>query len=63
MEPLVGNSYGNHIPDPAIDNDVSFTFHLTVRHIYNNMLFYRSAWYQINRASGKVPEASATQQP
>ncbi|OQE30980.1 hypothetical protein PENFLA_c002G10567 [Penicillium flavigenum] len=22
MEPLVGNSYGNHIPDPAIDNDV-----------------------------------------
>jgi hypothetical protein len=43
MEPLVGNSYGNHIPDPAIDNDVSFTFHLAIRHIYNNVPFYRSA--------------------
>lgn len=26
MDPLVGNSYGNHIPDPAIDDDVSFPF-------------------------------------
>ena len=35
MEPLVGNSYGSHIPDPAIDNDVSLP--LTNRHCFNQL--------------------------
>lgn len=43
MEPLVGNSYGSQIPDPAIDNDVSFHLHSPIRHISNNYPSYRSA--------------------
>ena len=43
MEPLVGNSYGNHIPDPANDNDVSSRVRSRIRRIHNNVPFYRSA--------------------
>lgn len=43
MEPLVGNSYGSQIPDPAIDNDVSFHLDSPIRHISNNLPSYRSA--------------------
>lgn len=43
MEPLVGNSYSSQIPDPAIDNDVSFHICSSIRHVSKILPFYRSA--------------------